>query len=45
MDDWKQEPVRDPGQPARHKTILVVLTIVLMAVPLILAALRLLGYV
>jgi hypothetical protein len=44
MDDWNQEPVHDPGKSARHKTILVVVTIVLVALPLLLGALRLLGY-
>jgi hypothetical protein len=45
MEDWKQEPVRDPDQPARHRTILIVLTIVLVTLPLLLGALRLLGYI
>jgi hypothetical protein len=44
MTDNEKEPVPQPGIENKHRTIIIVVTIVLVALPLILGALRLMGY-
>ena len=45
VDNWHQKPVDDPEKAARHRTLIIVLTVVMVAAPLLLGALRLLGII